>query len=343
MTEAPTLPEVPNETVLSDNDDLPSINPQINKYNNAVRDPATGKFASTKAKVETPTTDLPPPPPEAPQPEPQAETPPAAPAPAVASKRDPMLIEMARRLSVPEHLIAATSDDQLRENIRLMHQIQPGQAPPAPVAKAADPDDEIDLGFDETEHPEFAGKLKAQFKSIKGENKQLQQRLEQMIQHQEQFRRQQEAAQFDAMCAKHPEVFGAGSYNELDPRSVEATRRGMLFQQVNQYYQGNPWVNLDEAFKYFSQVFGVAAKPAAAPAAPPPAAAPPAVDPSNRITQKQWEAAGLLPPSQRNGTEKPLSRYERMVREEVAKRMLNGQAAGLSVLDDNSDLPKHPG
>lgn len=334
MVEETTLPDLSQVAALPDTDDLPSANPQINKFNNAAKGP-DGRFVSTRPKAETPNTDIPPEAPAEPLPEPQAETPPVA-----APQRDPMLMALARRLSIPEQLIAQTDDNQLRENIRLIHQINgQGQPVPAPQAKAPEPDEDIDLGFDENE---FDPKLYNAIKKVKDaalqarkENKQLKEQNQQFIQHQEQFRKQQETVHFDSLCAKHPEIFGAGSFNDLNPQSAEAMRRGMLYRQVAEYYQDKPWVNLDQAFQHFSQVFG-AAKPNPTPTPPP------TVDPASRISKDQWQAAGLLPASNRNGTEKPMTRFERLVREEAQRQNINGQAALVAGFDDNSDLPKAP-
>lgn len=101
--------------------------------------------------------------------------------------------------------------------------------------------------------------------------------------------------QADTFFAKHADLFGKGTIDDVVRGSPEAERRMLIFDKAKSMDGPEPFVaKLEKARAIY---FG------AAKAAPPPAAEKPAASP--RITQEQWDQAGLVRPTHRANANEP--------------------------------------
>lgn len=307
------------QEAFEDTSDLPSASPTqptpaLNKAGRPY-DPATGKLLPKNPEVVAPPVSAAEPV-QSPPVESATVATPETVAPVI--RHSQTLLQAARQAGIPEQEILSTPSDQLREDVKLLHQIR-AQAKPEPVV-AETPIDwginpETNEPFSEKDYPAPVAKaIRAAHENEK--LKKAHEELKAELQREKQDRETAAIrAQFDAFFSKRPDLYTG------DPSVVEA-RQNAILAQVNLMLKSGRATNIQaDCAAAEKLLFG----------------APPAQDATGRITPEQWAKAGLAQPTNRASNQPELSRRERMIREEYARARENGQVV---VPEDNSDLPR---
>jgi hypothetical protein len=208
--------------------------------------------------------------------------------------------------------------------------------PAAPATVAPPPEPAIDWGDDDQGKPitseEQAKQLypRAVFNAIKAahelakikdENKSLRQSIED-------DRRQRNAAAIDAKLGKllgaRPDLFGEG----VDPNIV-AARKQAVMNHLSGLVAAKQHTTLETDVAAALAIFG------------PAPGGKPAKGPSPADVAAAYRKGELPRPTGRHSVE-GLSRYERLLQEEIAKKQEQNGSAAVVGGDDNSDLPDAP-
>lgn len=240
------------------------------------------------------------------QPDPEEEPRQAAPPPRLSAR----LLAMAEDVGINRAEAEQYDANSLIEIIRIeREQIAAERAAEEKARKKPDPEpeDEVDWGYDAKERrklteqdfdPETASRIKRAHEKEKTLNKRLS-TLEQRLEHEAKARQSAQAQQvvgaFDRFFAKHPDIFGEGTVDEIDPRSEEAEARATFYDAA----KGDPRV-IERKFK---ALYGRTQK--AAPKEEPKKAEQEkaGLETNGEAKKKRWNDAALQKPSHREHDE----------------------------------------
>jgi len=190
---------------------------------------------------------------------------------------------------------------------------KPGNAPAAAGNEPAPADEEVALGIDEEKYdPDLLGVIKAQAKELKA----LKALVGQIHGDLQAGARRTATQQCDAAFARHPELFGTATFEEIDKTSAEFVRRNAAIDLVRK--MNGPGTLAQKVDRAVEILFGARAGGDHAPARAP-AQAPTSASEEQRRRESEWNGAGLARPTYRRADPEP--KGDRRAMKAVARKL----------------------